>query len=302
MKAVFDAFNIVYDEEEKRSFLWLNAQSLIFTLASIVILPVVLDFAGLGTAVEWLLSLARWPILLAAVIARLAVLYRYGPSRDKAEWKWVTPGGIVASVPWLIGSILFSWDVSNFGSYNETDGSLGAAIGFMTWIWLSSIIVLLGAELNAEMEHQTAQDTTQGSPQPLGRAARRWPTTSDQPRHKPGHLSYPFELLPCSCPAASFRSWSRTSQWTEPSARMAAANPMMVSGSVLVASRMMNLRTRARSAISTTVRTCTMLSLRCRTPMVEWLNSRAISTVKIMPRSPRTRPSRPGRAARTAAA
>jgi membrane protein len=181
MKAVFDAFNIVYDEEEKRSFLWLNAQSLIFTLAaigfvllalaSIVILPVLLDFVGLGTAVEWLLSLAPWPILLAAVIARLAVLYRYGPSRDKAEWKWVTPGGIVASVPWLIGSILFSWDVSNFGSYNETDGSLGAAIGFMTWIWLSSIIVLLGAELNAEMEHQTAQDTTQGSPQPLG--ARR---------------------------------------------------------------------------------------------------------------------------------
>ncbi len=178
MKAIFDALNIVYDEEEKRSFLWLNAQSLTFTLAAIafvllalagiVVLPVVLDFVGLRTTVEWLLSLARWPILLAVVVAGLAVLYRYGPSRDKAEWKWVTPGGIVAAVLWLAGSMLFSWYVSNFGSYNETYGSLGAVIGFMTWIWLSSIIVLLGAEINAEMEHQTAQDTTEGPPQPLG--------------------------------------------------------------------------------------------------------------------------------------
>jgi len=174
MKAVLDALNIVYDEEEKRSFLWLNAQSLTFTLAAIafvllalagiVVLPLVLDFVGLGAAVEWLLSLARWPILLAVVVAGLALLYRYGPSRDKAEWKWVTPGGIVAAVLWLIGSMLFSWYVANFGSYNETYGSLRAAIGFMTWIWLSSIIVLLGAE----MEHQTAQDTTEGPPQPLG--------------------------------------------------------------------------------------------------------------------------------------
>ncbi|MBB4039839.1 membrane protein [Microvirga flocculans] len=179
MKAVFDALNIVYDEEEKRSFVQLNLQSLAFTLAAIafvlialagiVVLPIVLDFVGLGSGVEWLLSLARWPILLAVVVAGLAVLYRYGPSRDKAEWKWVTPGGIVAAVLWLAGSMLFSWYVSNFGSYNETYGSLGAVIGFMTWIWLSSIIVLLGAELNAEMEHQTAKDSTEGPSQPLGR-------------------------------------------------------------------------------------------------------------------------------------
>jgi membrane protein len=178
MKAIFDALNIVYDEEEKRSFLWLNAQSLTFTLAAIafvlialigiIVLPVVLDFVGLRNSVEWLLSLARWPVLLAAVIAGLAMLYRYGPSRDEAEWKWVTPGGIVAALLWLVGSMLFSWYVANFGSYNETYGSLGAVIGFMTWIWLSSIIVLLGAEINAEMEHQTAQDTTTGPPRPLG--------------------------------------------------------------------------------------------------------------------------------------
>ena len=98
----------------------------------------------------------------------LAVLYRYGPSRDKAEWKWVTPGGLVAAVLWLVVSMLFSWYVANFGSYNETYGSLGAVIGFMTWIWISGIVVLVGAEINAEMEHQTARDTTVGPDRPMG--------------------------------------------------------------------------------------------------------------------------------------
>ncbi|MBA1159122.1 YihY/virulence factor BrkB family protein [Microvirga mediterraneensis] len=178
MKAIFDALNIVYDEEEKRSFLWLNVQSLTFTLgaiaflllalAGIVILPVVLDFVGLRSSVEWLLSLMRWPILLAAVILGLAVLYRYGPSRDKARWTWVTPGSLVAAVLWLVASMLFSWYVANFGSYNETYGSLGAVIGFMTWIWISGVVVLLGAEINAEMEHQTAKDTTTGPDRPMG--------------------------------------------------------------------------------------------------------------------------------------
>jgi membrane protein len=178
MKAIFDALNIVYDEEEKRSFVKLNLESLTFTLAAvgfillslagIVVLPVLLDFVGLGSGLEWLLAIARWPVLLTVVLAGLAVLYRYGPSRDKAEWKWVTPGGIVAAVLWLVVSMLFSWYVANFGSYNETYGSLGAVIGFMTWIWISGIVVLLGAEINAEMEHQTAKDTTQGPEKPMG--------------------------------------------------------------------------------------------------------------------------------------
>ncbi|MBB3017264.1 membrane protein [Microvirga lupini] len=178
MKAVFDALNIVYDEEEKRSFIKLNAMSLSFTLGAIVfiilsvtgiiVLPIVLDFIGLGSSLEWLLSLARWPILLLVVVFGLSLIYRYGPSRDKAEWKWVTPGGIIAAVLWLAVSMLFSWYVANFGSYNETYGSLGAVIGFMTWIWISSVVVLLGAEINAEMEHQTAKDTTEGTHQPMG--------------------------------------------------------------------------------------------------------------------------------------
>jgi membrane protein len=131
-------------------------------------LPIILDFVGLGSGIEWLLSLARWPILLAVVVLGLSLIYRYGPSRDKAEWKWVTPGGVVAAVLWVAVSMLFSWYVSNFGSYNETYGSLGAVIGFMTWIWLSTTVVLIGAEINAEMEHQTAKDTTEGTHQPMG--------------------------------------------------------------------------------------------------------------------------------------
>ena len=178
MKAVFDALNIVYDEEEKRSFIKLNVMSLSFTLGAIVfiilaitgiiVLPILLDFIGLGSRLEWLLSLARWPVLLLVVVFGLSLVYRYGPSRDKAEWKWVTPGGIIAAVLWLAVSMLFSWYVANFGSYNETYGSLGAVIGFMTWIWISSTVVLLGAEVNAEMEHQTAKDTTEGAHQPMG--------------------------------------------------------------------------------------------------------------------------------------
>jgi membrane protein len=178
MKALFDALNIVYDEDEKRGFIALNLRSLAFTLgavvfilialAGIIVVPVVLAFVGLANSTEWLLAIARWPVLLVGITLGLALIYRYGPSRDQAKWKWVTPGSIVAAVLWLAVSMLFSWYAANFGSYNETYGSLGAVIGFMTWIWLSSIIVLLGAEINAEMEHQTAKDTTKGPDRPMG--------------------------------------------------------------------------------------------------------------------------------------
>jgi membrane protein len=178
MKAVFDALNIVNNEEEKRSFVRLNLVSLSFTLSAIlfilialggiVVLPIILDFIGLGSGTEWLLAIIRWPVLLIGVTLGLSLIYRFGPSRDKAEWRWVTPGGLIAAVLWIAVSMLFSWYVSNFGSYNETYGSLGAVIGFMTWIWLSSIVVLLGAEINAEMEHQTVKDTTEGTQEPMG--------------------------------------------------------------------------------------------------------------------------------------
>jgi membrane protein len=186
VKHVFDALNLVYNEREKRNFVVLNLVSLAFTagallflilaLAAIVVLPVVLAYIGLGADARWLTWL-RWPALLVAVLLGLALLYRYGPSRDAPRWRWVTPGGALAAVLWLAASLLFSWYVAHFGSYNKTYGSLGAAIGFMTWIWLSTMIVLAGAQVNAEMEHQTAEDTTVGAPQPLGTRKARMADT-----------------------------------------------------------------------------------------------------------------------------
>jgi membrane protein len=130
---------------------------------------VVLNFVGLGPVFEQLISIVRWPILLVIIMGAFSVLYRVGPSRTAPRWRWVTWGGTFAAVAWVLASALFSFYVSHFGSYDATYGSLGAAIGFMTWIWISSTIVLLGAELNAEMEHETAHDTTEGQAKPLGR-------------------------------------------------------------------------------------------------------------------------------------
>jgi membrane protein len=177
--ALFDALNVVYKEQEKRSFLRFYATTFLVTLgaigfiigaiAAVVVAPLVLSFIGVVTPADRLLALLRWPVLLGALVLGLAVLYRYGPSRRDAKWRWVTWGSALAALLWLGASMLFSWYVANFDSYNRTYGALGAAVGFMTWIWLSAVIILLGAELNAEMEHQTAQDTTAGAPKPLGR-------------------------------------------------------------------------------------------------------------------------------------
>lgn len=161
MKALFDALNVVHGEAEKRGFLVLNALSLTFTLGAIlamlvtvgaiVAVPIALDHVGLASSTEALLRLSRWPLLVIGAIAGLALLYRFGPSRRQAKRRWVTPGGVAAAVLWALSSAAFSWYVANFGSYNETYGSLGAAIGFMTWIWISSIVVLAGAELDSEI-------------------------------------------------------------------------------------------------------------------------------------------------------
>jgi membrane protein len=178
MKALVDALNVVYEEPERRGFVLRTLVTLGFTItgilfvllamAGVVVLPVVLGFLGLEGTTDLLLRLARWPVLALVIMLMLAAIYRYGPSREKAQWRWVTWGSGVATVGWLAGSIGFSWYVTNFGSFNETYGSLGAVIGFMTWIWLSGIVVLVGAELDAEMEHQTAQDTTTQPARPMG--------------------------------------------------------------------------------------------------------------------------------------
>jgi membrane protein len=178
MKAMVDSLNIVYGEKEKRGFFLRLAVTLAFTVAGIlfivlamvgvVAIPVVLNFIGLGDTLDTVLRLARWPVMLLAIGVFLACLYRYGPSRERAQWRWVSWGSAFASVAWIAFSLGFSWYVTQFGNYNETYGSLGAAIGFMTWIWLSSTVVLVGAELDAEMEHQTARDTTTGPERPMG--------------------------------------------------------------------------------------------------------------------------------------
>lgn len=178
MKAMFDALNVAYDEDEKRSFFILNLQSMAFTIIAIVsavvamlavvVLPPALAFLGLGDAAQWLISIARWPVLLVGLMTAIALLYRYGPSRDEPQWRWLSPGAVVAALVWFVASLAFSFYAQNFGSYNETYGSLGAVIGFMTWMWISVTIILVGAEINAEAEHQTEADTTTGPEQPMG--------------------------------------------------------------------------------------------------------------------------------------
>jgi membrane protein len=167
VKAIFDALNIVYGEEEKRSFLKLNAVTLLvtlgivvfvlLTLAAVVALPVALTYIPLPAVTALVLRIGRWPTLFALVTVALAVLYKFGPSRTEPQWRWITWGSVSAAVVWLAASALFSWYVASFGSYNKTYGSLGAIIGFMTWIWISIIVVLVGAKLNAEMEHRTVR-------------------------------------------------------------------------------------------------------------------------------------------------
>jgi membrane protein len=179
IKAMFDALNVVYGEREKRGIISFNLETLAFTLgtlvfllvalAALVLLPATFDLFGEPTSTERLFFLFRWPLLLAGLIVGLSVLYRFGPSRREARWQWVTWGSVVAAFGWAGVSMLFSWYLANLASYNETYGSLGAVIGFMTWLWLSVFVVLVGGELNAELERQTARDTTVGAEKPIGR-------------------------------------------------------------------------------------------------------------------------------------
>ena len=164
MKAMMDALNIAYDTEEKRGFIKLNLVSLLFTFSAILGLivmfsvvaavPVILQMFWLGSTVDFLLWAGRWPAAFVLVVLALAVLYRFGPSRPNVRWRWITPGSFIAALGLIVFSMLFSWYAANIGKFNETYGSLGAVIGFMTWMWLSATIMMVGAELNAEIENQ----------------------------------------------------------------------------------------------------------------------------------------------------
>ena len=179
VKALFSGLNVAYEERERRGLVRLNLVSLAFTIGGLVFVmatlgalvaaPIALRIVGWhGSLSPVLISLLRWPALLIVTAGAFALLYRYGPSREQARWRWISWGSAIAALIWLLASMLFSWYVANFGHYERTYGSLGAVVGFMTWIWISTIVVLLGAELNAEIEHQTAVDSTTGLEAPLG--------------------------------------------------------------------------------------------------------------------------------------
>jgi len=178
MKALMDALNIVNEEKEKRSFIRLNLVSLTFTIAGIfamlaavgavVVAPLLLSPVGLAGMTEEIVRFARWPAFMIGMLLGLSVLYRYGPSRRAAKWQWISPGAVFATLTWFAESAVLSYYFANFANYNATYGSLGAAIGTMMWMWMSAIVVLFGAELNSEIEHQTARDTTVGTEKPLG--------------------------------------------------------------------------------------------------------------------------------------
>lgn len=174
MKALFQGLNVTYDEVEKRNFFYRTALTYAFTFAFLtfltavtaimVALPIAVKAANLP---DWVL-VVRWLLLYAVVSASFAFAYRYGPCRRRAQWAWIYPGALIAALIWMAGSAGFSWYINNVAHLQVTYGSLGAAIGFMLWVWFSVVVVLVGAELNAEIEHQTAVDSTVGPPKPMG--------------------------------------------------------------------------------------------------------------------------------------
>ena len=192
VRTMMEALNVAYNETEKRGFFKRVALSLALTLAvvliglvavaAVVLLPAVLDLLGLDSVLESIVYGARWPIVAVVFWFGLLVMYRYGPSRDHPKWAWVSVGGIVVTVMWLAGSVLFSWYVENFGNYNKTYGSMGAVVILLMWLLISAYMVLIGAEINAETERQTKEDTTVDEPKPMGqRGAYAADTVGESP-------------------------------------------------------------------------------------------------------------------------
>jgi membrane protein len=177
-QALMMALNIAYEEPERRTFLQFYLSAFTFTLVgilggvimllAIVYVPVLFAFTGHSQTFELLVRALRWPLLAVLALCLLSLFYRYGPSRRTAKWRWVTVGSLFATGVWLLASAGFSLYVANFAHYDRMYGSLGAVIILLLWLYISFYIVLLGAEINAELELQTAVDTTAGTPRPIG--------------------------------------------------------------------------------------------------------------------------------------
>lgn len=167
LKALIEALNIAHDAVETRGFLRRQATALGLTLGSIALalaviattalVPTALKAVSLGPATEAVLRVIRWPALAAVVLTGLAALYRWGPDLPDARWRWITPGAVLATAGLIGFSALFSWYLANLADYDAAYGSLGAVIGLLMWMWLSVVIVLLGAELNAEVDLAAAK-------------------------------------------------------------------------------------------------------------------------------------------------
>ena len=178
-KGLMNAVNAAYDEPDTRGFLKERGIAIALTVGAvffglvliglIAVVPAVLGVVGLGTAAEYAITWGRWPLLALALVAGLAVIYRFAPDREDARWSWLTPGAVTAVVLWLVASAGFAFYVNSYGSYNATYGTMAGAIVLMLWLFLSAFAILVGAELNAETERQTRRDTTTGPPQPMGR-------------------------------------------------------------------------------------------------------------------------------------
>jgi membrane protein len=177
-QAMFSALNIAYEEPERRSLIRFYFNAFVFavagilggalTLLAVVYVPIAFAYAGYATDFDRFIAVARWPVLALLVLLLLSCLYRYGPCRHSAKWRWVAPGAVFATMVWLLASAAFSLYVAHVANYDRIYGSLGAVIVLLFWLYLTFFIVLLGAEINAELELQTAQDTTIGKARPLG--------------------------------------------------------------------------------------------------------------------------------------
>jgi membrane protein len=178
-KSILSALNLAYEERERRSFLRFQVTAFVMTLLALcgavlglgllVALPPVLAFVGFEDETAFLVRAASVLLLVVFVMASLSLLYRFGPCREAAQWRWVTPGSLLATVLWVLASALFSYYVGHLARYDATYGPLGAVVGVMMWFFVTVYVVLIGAELNAELELQTARDSTDGPPRPLGR-------------------------------------------------------------------------------------------------------------------------------------
>ncbi|WP_300437761.1 YihY/virulence factor BrkB family protein [Christiangramia sp.] len=176
--ALFQGINIAYDEIDTRGLIKKNLITLLFTLAGVVIglisllivifFPLLVKNIGLNSGLENILTWLRWVILGIILILTLSMVYKIAPNRTNPKFRWVSWGAILGTIFWLAGSMAFSWYVSNFGSYDDLYGSFAAVAILMLWLFLTAFIVLIGAEINSEMEHQTAFDTTIGAEKPLG--------------------------------------------------------------------------------------------------------------------------------------